>query len=758
MSKCPPRWLSRPLAAVTVSAILACGTAVPATASAAAIAAARVTAIPAPRPGPARALAAAVTQVTAAAPVFLLNGDRLRATPGRAGAAIAVAPGTGPSSLLMLQAGGRTQAIPADVLRYLGHGLSPSLFDLGALRRAERYGRLPLHITFRGRRPRLPGVTVTRSGAGYEDGYLTAAAARRFGATLAPPDTAGHADARPRHSQDSLFGGGTEIALAGAPAPAAQRPATGKVKVTLTMSATNLLGHPDNGGSVLVFNEDNAKSVTGTFKNGTATFRVPPGPYWAAGSFTENRGLAERFVVLPQFTVRGNTTVSMAERSASSKLQFTTPRPAALRWTSFTLFRGAPNGALVFLGLLGIGSGTSLWISPTTSKPTIGTLYTESAGQLTSPPGSSGTPYAYSLADSGLAGLIPAQHFTASPANLATISENYYQDTASTGSWCTIGGNIMPNGAGAFSCLVLPLRLPGTQTQYLSAAPSAVWQTSYTQSRTALAGGQSTGLENFRPRQQVAQNWNAYPLHPQPDVQTLHGRLAQQIPAFPSAFRTGNVLRLRITPFSDNYTGHFGTGFRDGTGSYAIYQNGTRVASGNPAAGIRKVRLSPNPSVIKFTLTASRQRSKFPLSSASATTWTWRSAPRPGATVPPSWYCGFRFHLLHRCAIQPMMTLTYQVAGLALNGTAAAGSQTINLSVGHLPLAKAARITGASAKVSFNDGHTYRAVTVTPQGGGRFRISFTAPAGTKVTLRVSATDAAGGSVTETIRRGYAIAR
>jgi hypothetical protein len=101
-----------------------------------------------------------------------------------------------------------------------------------------------------------------------------------------------------------------------------------------------------------------------------------------------------------------------------------------------------------------------------------------------------------------------------------------------------------------------------------------------------------------------------------------------------------------------------------------------------------------------------------------------------------------------------MLTLNYQVAGLALNGTTAAGPQTINLSAGHLQLAKAPKITGATAKVSFNGGHTFRAATVTLQGGGRFRIGFTAPAKAAVTLRVKATDAAGDSVTETVVSAY----
>ena len=59
--------------------------------------------------------------------------------------------------------------------------------------------------------------------------------------------------------------------------------------------------------------------------------------------------------------------------------------------------------------------------------------------------------------------------------------------------------------------------------------------------------------------------------------------------------------------------------------------------------------------------------------------------------------------------------------------------------------------------MSFDGGTTWRRASVTGTGPGRFVATFTAPAGSLVALRASARDAAGGSVTETITRGYAIA-
>jgi hypothetical protein len=101
-----------------------------------------------------------------------------------------------------------------------------------------------------------------------------------------------------------------------------------------------------------------------------------------------------------------------------------------------------------------------------------------------------------------------------------------------------------------------------------------------------------------------------------------------------------------------------------------------------------------------------------------------------------------------------MMTLLYDVRGLAVDGSAPPGAQQIQLTVGHLQLAAASRIARATVAVSVNGGRSWRPTTVTPAGGGRFDVTFTAPPGAYVSLRVHAADTAGGQITETITRGY----
>jgi hypothetical protein len=106
--------------------------------------------------------------------------------------------------------------------------------------------------------------------------------------------------------------------------------------------------------------------------------------------------------------------------------------------------------------------------------------------------------------------------------------------------------------------------------------------------------------------------------------------------------------------------------------------------------------------------------------------------------------------------MQPMMTLGYRVARLALNETAPPGRQAFGLTVGHGPLTHAARITGATVQVSFDNGRTWHDAALSGRAG-HYTASYTAAAGRDVTLRISAADAAGGRITETITRAYRIA-
>jgi hypothetical protein len=730
--------------------------AVAATALGATAARACAVAVPAP---------AAPSATATARSVLLVTGDRLavRTLPdGRS--EISVLPSASDhEGLVSLRRGGVTEVIPAAALPFLGRGLDPSLFDIPLLLRAEAGGRLPVRVTFSGRRPALPGMTVTRSGPGTASGYLTSSAAQTFGMALERQFRSDQV--RGGYGGSGLFAGGMTVALAGAPAP----PARPDVAThTLTVTGSELSGKPDNGGLAWVFDADNLAGFSdniGTFAHGVAKFSVPAGRYWVIGEFDSvSRGSGvTRLDFLPQVSVAQDTTVHTAASAASSEVTMAAPRPAVPVDVTFTADLSDRYGSTDSVDWF--NAPGQVWVTPTRCKPTVGALHAFATEQLVSSAGAAGTPYAYNLNYADPAGIIPPQRYLARASNLAAVTETYFQDVRSTGAWTTWGE--FP-GEQLLTWNIYPLALPGRQIQYFSTAPGLLWSAGYSAFVPAGGGFPSGGqaddtYRHFSAGEHLVVDWNRYPLHPQPDF--VAGAGNPELPLIPSAIRAGNTLTLTMFPFSDNVPGHLSAGSVTGTKvteSYQIDQNGARIAGGNAYGGVPPVMVSAKPSLIRFTLNAARSGPAYVLSPRTQTVWTWWSRPQPAATVPQAWYCAWvlvrgQYQARRRCAVQPLLTLAYQVRGLALDGTAPAGPQLIELTVGHLQLARAARVTAAAAQVSCDDGQRWQRATVTASGSGLFRVGFRVPRGCGVTLRVSATDAAGGSVTETITRAYAVA-
>jgi hypothetical protein len=719
--------------------------------------------------GPAAAApAAGSTRPARGAQLLLINGDRLAVSTAGGQQRITVREAAHPDSVLGMRLGGRLTEIPADALPYLNRSLSPSLFSVSALQRQQAGGRLPVRLTFTGSRPAVPGITITRSAAGQASGYLTASSARVFGAALMRQYRADQSAGRLEGG--GLFSHGLSIGLAGAagPAPSPVRPAF-KMS-TLTVHGTNLRGKPETGADIFINNADNVNRFDGLQEtdnfliHGTTKFSVPAGHYWMLAMFFQftRTGGSLRMVVLPQFTVRaGHSSVRVAEAAASSKIAATVSKPANVAQTGFEILRRDAHGEAD--SFTNDFSGLSGFVNPTSRKPSVGTLRTFTSATLVSPRKVSPA-YAYNLDFPGPAGIIPSQHFTVSDSSLATVTERYFRDLparAGSAAWAAGGGTLgQLDGILFFS--VLPISMPRVQTQFFSTGHGILWENFAFPDLNHFPFGITDDLRTYAPGEHQVQNWNNYPLHPAPDV--APGGLAGAVPTFASAFRSGNTLQFSETPFTDNQPGHIGEGLASFGGkdsaSFTVDQNGKLIAHGKAGfAGLPAVRLSPKPASIRLTLNAARSGPGLRLSTESQTTWTWRSVRDATATVPKAWFCGFTHDftaLNRRCAAQPLLALNYGVQGMSLQGLTSPGQQVVSVSVGHVQPAAATAVTGLTASFSLNDGDTWTPATVTSRGGGRFGVSFMAPAGTDVSLRVKATDAAGGTIEETIPRAYGV--
>ncbi|HEY3903257.1 MAG TPA: S8 family serine peptidase [Streptosporangiaceae bacterium] len=714
----------------------------------------------------------------------MITGDRavLLGTPGgpRVAAMLPGSHSAGAGAYQTIGHGDAALVVPLSALPYLGRGLSPSLFNVFALQRAERNGRLPVVIAYRGQRPALPGVQVTSTAAGIASGYLTLAAAKRFGTELLRLSRADHATAR--YGTDGIFAGGLTIGLAGQPGPQKARSPgrPGPVLLqgrpnnpafqmeTLTIRAFDRFGKPDTGDMVQVTNADNSNFFDATtfFDQGVAKLSVPVGDYWAVSQFLDffdqHHPINDwKLVVAPQFAVhRSATTVTFREKAADSEILMRTPRRAIPYDTVFNLVRVSRSGSFGEQSFE--ANGISLWVNPTKVRPTVGKFSVSTQQRLASPPKTRGTGYDYTLATESHNGLIAPQSFRVRPSSLATIDARYFQDVKSSGSEFKVG--IFSDQANQFvSALLLQFKMPRHRIEYVTGNPGIQWWDSIGQIYGFSLGGQTDALRSFRAGEFTDQNWNAYPLSPQSNV-NLTGA-ANVFLVQPSASRAGNKLALDVALFSDSQFGHSGGGFAGG--QYQISDNGKQVARGrlrnnfgfgnfSPSA-----RLSGRPSLVRVAVTATRPSAKgYPQSSSVHAVWNWRSARQPQARLPKGWICGGLFFAnlaaARHCAVEPMMMLHYVVAHEGLNGRTRPGLQQIAIKAGQLPLVKSSAITGLGVQFSVNGGKTWKPVRLTRTGAGSYLATFSASAGRYVTLRARATDAAGGSVTETIDRAYRI--
>ena len=201
---------------------------------------------------------------------------------------------------------------------------------------------------------------------------------------------------------------------------------------TLTIKGFSLAGTPDTGDLVQLFNVDDTTLISGqagagVFHDGVVKYSVPAGHYFAVAEFGgSGHTPGSHFVILPQFSVTGNRTVAIRGRAADSRVTMVTPRPATALDTDAWLLRTGRSGPPIVLELY--FPGTPVWLSPASTRPTVGTLRVAVNQHLESPPGRA-VPYEYTLSYTDPPGIIPAQRYVVRAADLATVHERFYQAT-----------------------------------------------------------------------------------------------------------------------------------------------------------------------------------------------------------------------------------------------------------------------------------------------------------------------------------------
>ncbi|MFJ2241377.1 S8 family peptidase [Streptomyces sp. NPDC087859] len=284
-----------------------------------------------------------------------------------------------------------------------------------------------------------------------------------------------------------------------------------------------------------------------------------------------------------------------------------------------------------------------------------------------------------------------------------------------------------------------------TRTEYVSAGDT-VWQhlvhhTTTYDPDVPLALGLRDTPRTYKAGARSTETWQGAVVRPSIPANTADPTVRQ-----------GDVLRLRIPEFTDSQAGHWSRALADGGGigtsrtqaagdtvTAALYRDGTRLTDLDSAW--TDVEMPTGTADYRLELNTSRTSPDWDHATATKTIWAFRS----GSTEQPT--------------PLPLLQLDYAVPVGAHNTVPRAGSYDVDVTVRAQKGAPAPRAPKVWVEVSYDDGRTWQATKVRDHGHDTFRATLNHRHGSGfVTLRVTARDAAGNSVSQTVHRAWSESR
>jgi hypothetical protein len=726
-----------------------------------------------------------VTAKAAAPAVPMVTGGQVGATPGARNAAVLPSAERSGRGFFSYTSNGDRYLVPVPAVPFVGRQLSWSLFDVSALARDHITGtaRIPVSLSFSpGATPAAPpGVRLTSVSGNSARGYMTASSGRNFAAWLRHRIGA---DIRAgRQAGATLLPGGLVTMSLAAPAPVPGRgiSAAGPLHI-VQFNATDLNGQPAGSPIVVLVNMDSlsrANEDEVPLENGIARVALPAGHYAVLTLFldfdTLGNNIADRWVT-PSFTVPAasgaTTTVTLDERASTSQISAQTPRPAgeAFAATTFSPIDSAHNaGGLIGITQVGPANPfgappTSLYVAPEPAAPA-GTLRYDVEWQGV-PPGTSPA-YRYDVAFGS--DDVPADEtYTVRSSQLATVQQHFSVDPAASPGTFTNQMLTVPldpvSGQSIFGD-DFPVPAPGNVTDYFGTADGGQWLQQTVMDNFELDEAADDHI--FAAGHVYSLQWGHGPLAPGFGQHTGPHQVFNSpgglVPC-PACIGTGGTLALIFSDYAgDSEPDHVGSSFAPA--NFALYQDGTQLVNAANTIGAVLTGVPQTSSTYRAVLDVDGTGA-FSQSTVTHTDLTFQYTPgaQPGSALPSDDAC---YPLTAGgaptgpCQILPVLTLNYQLA-TSETDTSSAPVQHLRLTVGHLTYdghGSHAPITSATVAVSFDGGTTWQPAVV---GGhdGHYKVTWKNPAaaaGTSPDLRVTATDAAGGSITQTITNAYTIA-
>ncbi|MFC8062561.1 S8 family serine peptidase [Streptomyces sp. NPDC057293] len=342
------------------------------------------------------------------------------------------------------------------------------------------------------------------------------------------------------------------------------------------------------------------------------------------------------------------------------------------------------------------------------------------------------TPYVYDLSE-GHAGRVPDRDLTYEPGrrDLAELRTKYHApEPASGGEFRYSITDTFPIGLGFKERIAYPAE----RTEYVSTGPGQLWHESVTSAGEALE--ERSGLVRYRGGDRTELNWFKPVWHPYLGTGLGWG---QQ--------RAGNRLQFNAPGWGDSGPDH--TGFGDVwseesgmTQTTSVYLDGELVDEG-PSSAAYVDEAPADEHTYRLVTDTALDAARWPLATEGHAEWTFRSAETPD----------------DRWTFLPLINLSFDV-DTDLAGEVR-GGKGLRVGLGAEYVAGAAgtgRIGDGRLQVSYDDGKSWRQVRLHDgDGAASWRGTLDVPRDAeRVSLRASARDDRGGSVTQEIVRAVAV--
>ena len=522
---------------------------------------------------------------------------------------------------------------------------------------------------------------------------------------------------------------------------------------TISFNVTDAAGKAADEADMAVVNTDNALKYAGfpIAVDGQARISVPDGHYaylsYQPTYDADGNVTAER-LLFGQFTVSGKAaTLDLKMSNANHQVSVSTPKPTNSGSLDMTWVRGSSEAAAVGW-IFSSSLDHPVYLSSSPDGPGIQHFYVHST--LTSP-ASATSPYLYDVEYPSEGAIGANQSYTVRPSSLATIDSSYYSDKADRQAASVLFG-ALPWDAFIFRQDV-PIAGPVHRVEYVTARPDLVYDKLFMADEENFAGIMDNGNHVYGRGQQVNEEW-------------LRGPIAPGFPApttgdyYCWACRVDDTMSIYLSPMTDTDPYHEGSlDYPDGkttisTSHYQLYQGSKRIYDGTDVAGADVTVPAAN-TKYKLVYDQTRIAPWTTQSTKSHTEWTFSSKHSGSTTVPSTWYCGPGSVQKH-CSAVTLLDPEYDL-DQSLSGTVKPGAGELTLTLGHTPGAASVPVDAATVKVSFDGGKTWTATTVKALGDNAFQADWTNPDSGNLAIQISAKDAAGNSITQTVYDAATIA-